>query len=115
VSAMASPHQKRATDTNAALPRSLPTSSPPPASSHFFSSIIIIVLHPPSPFLPFSLSLGNTNNRVKAMDSDKDGAPLGEEGVEDFSKGPLSVLWHSVKVSRRGEGGREGGTEGGRV
>jgi len=49
------------------------------------------------------------------MDSDKDGAPLGEEGVEDFSKGPLSVLWHSVKVSRRGEGGREGGTEGGRV
>lgn len=33
------------------------------------------------------------------MDSDKDGAPPGEEGVEDFSKGPLSVLWHSVKVS----------------
>ncbi|GAB5037720.1 small nuclear ribonucleoprotein sm d2 [Nannochloropsis oceanica] len=31
------------------------------------------------------------------MDSDKDGAPPGEEGVEDFSKGPLSVLWHSVK------------------
>lgn len=44
------------------------------------------------------------------MDSDKDGAPPGEEGVEDFSKGPLSVLWHSVKVSRGGgEGGREGG------
>jgi len=36
------------------------------------------------------------------MDSDKDGAPPGEEGVEDFSKGPLSVLWHSVKVSSGG-------------
>jgi hypothetical protein len=37
------------------------------------------------------------------MEQDKDGLPPGEEGVEDFSKGPLSVLWHSVKVRGKGE------------
>lgn len=37
--------------------------------------------------------MAHTRNPTGAMEGDK----KPEEGVEDFSKGPLSVLWHSVK------------------
>ena len=79
---------------------------PPPASPpHFFAithrhavphSITPLPRSSPSPSFP--LTYIENKQQSEDMDSDKDGAPPGEEGVEDFSKGPLSVLWHSVKV-----------------